>query len=55
VHDVVAGALATKKKEELRRLLKDQIETGGMGLEEEDMYLLEINLGIWKRLLQERI
>jgi hypothetical protein len=41
----VAGALATKKKEELRKLLEDQIETGGAGLEEEDMYLLEINLG----------
>jgi hypothetical protein len=45
VHDAVAGDLASKRKEELRKLLEDQIETGGIGLEEEDMYLLDINLG----------
>jgi hypothetical protein len=45
VHDMVAGDLASKRKEELRKLLEDQIETGGIGLEEEDMYLLDINLG----------
>jgi hypothetical protein len=41
----VAGDLASKRKEELRKLLEDQIETWGIGLEEEDMYLLDINLG----------
>jgi hypothetical protein len=46
VHDVVARALATKKKEELRKLLEDQIETGGTGLDEEDMYLLRLIWGI---------
>jgi hypothetical protein len=45
VHDAVAGDLTSKRKEELRKLLEDQIEIGGIGLLEEDMYLLDINLG----------
>jgi hypothetical protein len=45
VHDAVAGDLASKRKEELRKLLEDQIEAVGIGLEEEDLYLLDINLG----------
>ena len=44
VHDHIAGDLATKRKEEIKRLLEDQIEMGGIGMAEEDMYLLEINL-----------
>ena len=44
VHDSIAGDLASKRKEEIRRALKDQMELGGEGLAEEDMYLLDINL-----------
>jgi hypothetical protein len=33
-----------RKKEDIRQELLDQIESGGAGLREEDMYLLDINL-----------
>jgi len=45
VHDAVVGELARRSKAEIRRELEQQIELGGEGLEEEDRYLLEINLG----------
>ena len=38
------GVNATLRKEELQRLIEDQLELGGEGLEEADKYLLEINL-----------
>jgi hypothetical protein len=38
------GALATAKKEELQKAIDDELELGGEGLAEEDLYLLEINL-----------
>lgn len=44
VHDAIAGELATTRKEEIRQELEEQIAMGGEGLEEEDQYLLEINL-----------
>ena len=44
VHDIVAGDLATKRKEEIWRELEYQMELGGEGLAEEDLYLLDINL-----------
>ena len=44
VHDTVAGDLASRRKEEIRKRLEEQIEFGGEGLAEEDLYLLEINL-----------
>jgi hypothetical protein len=44
VHDFISGDIATKRKEEIKRDLDDLIELGGEGLEEEDLYLLEINL-----------
>ena len=34
-----------ERKEELQKEIKDQIELGGSGLDEQDRYLLEINLG----------
>ncbi|KAL3776867.1 hypothetical protein ACHAWO_000595 [Cyclotella atomus] len=37
-------ALATAKKEELQKAIDDELELGGEGLAEEDLYLLEINL-----------
>jgi hypothetical protein len=36
--------LATARKEELQRAIEDELELGGEGLAEEDLYLLEINL-----------
>ena len=45
VHDKVTGTLATKRKEELKDAILDQLYIGEEGLAEEDKYLLEINLG----------
>jgi hypothetical protein len=42
--DCVSGALATARKEELQSSIEDELELGGEGLAEEDLYLLEINL-----------
>jgi hypothetical protein len=44
VHDRTTGDLATKRKEEIRRALEDHLELGEEGLEEDDRFLLEINL-----------
>ena len=44
VHDIKTGDLASKRKEELRRALEDQLFQGEEGLEKEDEYLLDINL-----------
>ena len=43
-HDSITGTNATSRKEELQRLIKEQLDLGGDGLEEKDKYLLEINL-----------
>jgi len=45
VHDFKTGDLASKRKEELRKALEDQLELGEEGLAKEDEYLLDINLG----------
>ena len=44
MHDSVTGTDATLRKEELQQLIEEQIELGGAGLEENDKFLLEINL-----------
>ena len=44
VHDKVAGVHATRRKEELRKEIIDQLHIGEERLGEEDKYLLEINL-----------
>lgn len=44
VHDRTSGALASKRKEEIRWALEDQLELGEEGLDEDDRFLLEINL-----------
>ena len=44
VHDTTTGILATQRKEKLQKAIEDQLELGGSGLEEEDKWLLEINL-----------
>ena len=44
VHDSQSGVLATLRKEELQKLIEEQIELGGEGLDDDDKFLLEINL-----------
>ena len=44
VHDVVGGSEAVKRKQELQNKIERQIELGEEGLDEQDKYLLEINL-----------
>jgi hypothetical protein len=44
VHDRTAGDLVTRRKEEIREVLEEQMELGEEGLAEEDRFLLEINL-----------
>ena len=44
VHDRTAGDLVTKRTEEIRRALEDKLELGEEGLEDDDKFLLEINL-----------
>ena len=44
VHDKVTGTLVTKRKEELKEAILDQLYIGEEGRAEEDKYLLEINL-----------
>ena len=45
VHDAVSGLKAVKRKEELQREIEHQILLGGAGLDRQDRYLLEINVG----------
>ena len=44
VHDAVGGLNAAQREQELQAEIKRQIEQGGEGLDEQDRYLLEINL-----------
>ena len=44
VHNTVSGLKTAEMKEEILREIEDQIELGGAGLDEQDRYLLEINL-----------
>ena len=44
MHDNVSGLLALERKEELLKLIAKQQERGEDGLEEEDRWLLEVNL-----------
>ena len=44
VRDKVTSTLATKRKEELKEAILDQLYIGEEGMAEEDKYLLEINL-----------
>ena len=44
VHDTVDGLEAVKRKQELQSEIERQVELGGEGLDEQDKYLLEINL-----------
>ena len=44
VHDTVSGLKAAERKEELQREIEDKIGLGGAGIDEQDRYLLDINL-----------
>jgi len=44
IHDKVSGMLALERKEEIQVALEEQLEMGTEGLEEDDLYLMEINL-----------
>jgi hypothetical protein len=44
LHDRTAGDLVSRRKEEIRDALEEQMELGEEGLAEEDGFLLEINL-----------
>ena len=44
VHDAVLGVQATARKEELQTEIEEQRDLRGEGLQEEDEYLMEINL-----------
>jgi hypothetical protein len=44
VHDAVGGLKAAQRKQDLQAEIERQIEQGGEGLDEQDKYLLEINL-----------
>ena len=45
VHDCTTGALATAVKEDIQRAIEDKVEKGLEGLDKQDCWLLEINLG----------
>jgi hypothetical protein len=45
VHDRTAGELVSRRKEEIREALEEQMELGEEELAEEDMFLPKINLG----------
>jgi len=44
VHDKTAGDIVSRRKEEIREALEEQLELGEAGLAEGDRFLLEINL-----------
>jgi hypothetical protein len=44
VHDKTAGEIVSRRKEEIREALEEQLELGEAGLAEGDRFLLEINL-----------
>ncbi len=45
VHDPTSGRLAVTRKEEIAERIEAELAAGGSGLLEEDLYLLEVNLG----------
>ena len=45
IHDTVAGTQATLRKDEIQREIKEQMEMGTDGLLDEDLWMMEVNLG----------
>lgn len=54
VHDAIAGTLVTQRKEEIQREIENQQALGEQDLQEEDRYLLEVNLEDLERSSGER-
>ena len=44
VHDIISRVHATTRKEEIQREIEDQLDLGEAGLDEQDRWLLDINL-----------
>ena len=44
VHDSLAGAATPARKEEIQQFIEDQLERGGEDLDDDDKFLLDINL-----------
>jgi hypothetical protein len=44
IHDSISGLIATKGKESLLQEIETQIEQGGEGLSEHDLWMLDVNL-----------
>ena len=45
IYDALSGSVAMAQKKELQRAIKDELMLGGEGLAEEDLFLLEFNMG----------
>ena len=45
IHDSVAGTQATLRKEEIQREIEEQMEMGTEGLLDDDLWMMEVNLG----------
>ena len=45
IHDTMAGTQATLRKEEIQREIEEQMEMGTDGLWDEDLWMMEVNLG----------
>jgi hypothetical protein len=45
IHDKISGLIANKTKEQLHVEIERQIDLGGEGLEEEDKWMMEVNMG----------
>ena len=45
IHDTVASTQATLRKEEIQREIEEQMEMGTDGLLDEDLWMMEVNLG----------
>ena len=54
VHNAVGGIKTAQKKQELQAETERQLEQGGEGVDEQDRYLLEINLEDLENLLGEK-
>ncbi|KAL7523027.1 hypothetical protein ACHAWF_000330 [Thalassiosira exigua] len=44
LHDTVAGVAVTVCKEEIQQFIEDQLDLGGKVLDQQDQFLLDINL-----------
>ena len=45
MHDYISGLIATKGKEQLMQEIEHQMEIGGEGLADQDLWMAEVNFG----------